>query len=82
MFLDRSWSHDAMNITVLGVKIYIGRVTLLEAGNEQFKMVDDEFVAMVISWDFFLFSLDVCLLNYITGFNFFSLSLITITNTA
>ena len=44
--LDRSWSHDTMKITVLGVETRIGRVFEFEAGGEQSKMADDELVAM------------------------------------
>ena len=49
ILLDRSRSHDAMKITVLGVKIRIGCVIEFEAGDEQSKMADHELVAMDIS---------------------------------
>ena len=44
--LDKSWSHDAVKITVLGVEIRIGRVIGFEAGGKQSKMADDDLVAM------------------------------------
>ena len=47
--LDRSWSHDAVKITVLGVEIRIGRVVGFEAGGKQSKMADDDLVAMDFS---------------------------------
>ena len=47
--LDRSWSHDAVKITVLGVEIRIGRVIGFEAGGKQSKMADDDLVAMDFS---------------------------------
>ena len=46
ILLHRSWSHDAVKITVLGVEIRIGRVIEFEAEGKQFKMADDEFAAM------------------------------------
>ena len=52
ILLARSWSHDAVKITVLGVEIRIGRVIEFEAGGEQSKMADDGLVAMDISWWF------------------------------
>ena len=59
ILLDRSWSHDAVKITVfnLGVEICIGRVILFETGGEQSKMADDELIAMDLSQDFFLYTL-------------------------
>ena len=52
ILLDRSWSCDAVKITILGVKIWIGRVIEFEAGGEQSKMTDSELVAMDLSWGF------------------------------
>ena len=52
ILLARSWSHDVVKITVLGVEIRIGRVIEFEAGGEQSKMADDGLVAMDISWWF------------------------------
>ena len=49
ILLDRSWSHDAMKIIVLGVETRIGHVIEFEARGKQSKMVDDELVAMDIS---------------------------------
>ena len=49
ILLDRSWSHDSVIITVLGVEIRIGRLIEFEAGGEQSMMVDDELVAMDLS---------------------------------
>ena len=43
-----------MKITVLGVKIRIGRLIKFEAGGEQSKMADDELVAMDLSLGFFV----------------------------
>ena len=47
--LDRSWSHDAVKITVLGVEFRIGRVIGFEAGGKQSKMADNDLVAMDFS---------------------------------
>ena len=47
--LDRSWSHDAVKIIVLGVEIRIGRVIGFEAGGKQSKIADDDLVAMDFS---------------------------------
>ena len=49
ILLDKSWSHDTVKITVLGVEIRIGRVIEFETGGEQSKMADDELVAMDLS---------------------------------
>ena len=49
ILLDRSWSYDAVKITVLGVQIRIGRVILFETGDKQSKLADDELVAMDLS---------------------------------
>ena len=49
ILLDRSLSHDAVKITVLGVKNCIRHVMEFEAGGEQSKMVDDELIAMDLS---------------------------------
>ena len=54
ILLDRSWSRDAVKITVLGVEIRIGRVIKFEAGCEQSKMADDEPVAIDLSCRFSL----------------------------
>ena len=49
ILLDRSRSHDSVQITVLGLEIRIGRLIEFEAGDEQSKMADDELVAMDLS---------------------------------
>ena len=49
ILVDRSRSHDSVEITVLGVEIRIGRLIEFEAGGEQSKMADDELVAMDLS---------------------------------
>ena len=49
ILLDKSWSHDTVKITVLGVEIRIGRLIEFEARGEQSKMADNELVAMDLS---------------------------------
>ena len=49
ILLDKSWSHDTVKITVMGVEIRIGRLIEFEVGGEQSKMADNELVAMDLS---------------------------------